>query len=435
MKTSDLPWIMLLLVVLLTGCGAGNDNEAESEEAAVNSVSANDEADAGIFLNEQLIPSPILSGESSASGTLMVFPVGTPGKTNGILNTASLNASALVDALSMGDLYPQNIPFIEGAWQQDCTQGENGESYNSRVIYQDGKVHLYAHNYSDSQCQNTLARIQMWGRYSLGQAAQLESGEQVNLLWQNIDTIKAAYYGAVVISTSNEMQLCGIDNWSHGELRDVSDCHGFDIQGMQKNIIKVTGEQLIYGDSNSRGLDDYPSQLEEDVLFYKAPTQLEGNWLQECKVVGQSGQSRYLEVVGNSILEEWTLFSDTSCDNILLSQTNAYQIELGQNQILASGENITQFYLQLFASQFTLHTNEISDYFNHTQSALDCGSMPWQVNELKDVLECLNIQRAFPASSRNIFKVTENDVTFGDENFIGVNGFSIQLEAQRFIRQ
>ena len=435
MKTSDLAWIALLLVVLLTGCGAGDDDEASPEEAGESSVSTNDETDSDIFLNDQLVPNPILPGGSSSSGTLLVFPMGTPGKTSGILNTAALNASALVEALSMGDQYPGNIPTIEGAWQQDCTQGENGASYNSRVIYQDGKVSLYAHNYSDGQCQNTLARIQMWGRYSVGQAAQLDSGESVNLLWQNIDTIKAAYYGAAVITTSNEMQLCGIDNWSNGELRDVSNCDGFDIPSMQKNIVKVIGQQLVYGDSNSRGLDGYPSQLEEDVLFYKAPTQLEGNWLQECKVVGQSGQSRYLEVVGNSVLEEWTLYSDSSCDNILLSQTNAYQVDFGQSRILASGERVTQLYRHLFASQFTLHTTEINDYFNHAQSALNCGHMPWQIDELKDVLECLNVQQAFPASSRNIFKVTENDITFGDENFMGVDGFSTQLEAQGFVRQ
>ncbi len=435
MKTTDLPWIALLLLVLLTGCGAGNDNEAESEEAAVSSVGTDEEADAGIFPNDQLVPNPILSGGGSSAGNLLVFPVGTPGKTNGILNTAALNASLLVEALSMGDQYPRNIPYIEGAWQQDCTQGENGESYNSRVIYQDGKVNLYAHNYSDAYCQTTLARIQMSGRYALGQAAQLDSGERVNLLWQNIDTIKAAYYGAAVISASNEMELCGIKNWSHGELQDVSECDAFDIPAMEKNIIKVIGQQLVYGDSNSRGPDGYPSQLEEDVLFYKAPTQLEGNWLQDCKVVGQSGQSRYLEVVGNLVLEQWTLFSDAGCDNILLSQTNAYQINFGQSRILASGESVTQLYQQLFSSELTLHTSEITDYFNQLPNVLECGDSQWQQDETKDVLECINIKNAFPSNSRNIFKVTENEFTFGDEHFIGTDGFSTQLEAQVFIRQ
>ncbi|MEH6347590.1 MAG: hypothetical protein V7785_21015 [Bermanella sp.] len=435
MKATDLPWIAMLLVVLLSGCGS-ND---KSEEAPEPQVTLEGEQHTTPIAGDVTV---IAAGQDTGAANTPTEPTVVPEPLPIIVSSslqanskvASLEGASLVDILSR-NTFGSSIPSIEGAWQQDCSQGENGESYNSRVIYQDGKVNLYAHNYSDAYCQTTLARIQMSGRYSLGQAAQLESGEQVNLLWQNISTIKAAYYGAVVISASNEMELCGIKNWSHGELQDVSDCDAFDVPAMEKNIIKVIGQQLVYGDSNSRGPDGYPSQLEEDVLFYKAPTQLEGNWLQECKVVGQSGQSRYLEVVGNSVLEQWTLFSDAGCDNILLSQTNAYQIDFGQSRILASGESVTQLYQQLFSSELTLHTSEITDYFNQLPNVLECGDSQWQQDETRDVLECINIQNAFPSHNRNIFKVTENEFTFGDENFIGTDGFSTQLEAQVFIRQ
>ena len=409
MKTTDLPWIAVLLLVLLSGCGSKDEQDETS--------------DSGVTLED----------DEAVVQTTRPFEISPSIEIRS--RVASLEGSLLVDLLSRNSLASFTIPVIDGAWQQDCTQGENGASYNSRVIYQDGKVSLYAHNYSDSQCQHTLARIQMSGRYSIGQAAQLRSGEQVNLLSQTIHTIKAAYYGADVIQTSNEMALCGMSDWSHGELQDVSACDVFDIHAMEKNIVKVIDQQLVYGDSNSRGLDGYPTQLESDILFYKAPTELEGNWLQECKVVGQSGQSRYLEVVGNSMLEQWTLFSDASCDNKLLSQTNAYQIDFGQTRILASGESVTDLYQQLFSSELTLHTNEISEYFNHSQSALGCGSLQWQVNEVKDVLECHNIQYAFPTISRNTFKASENELTFGDQNFIDEGGLSTQLEAQSFIRQ
>ena len=409
MKTNDLPWIAVLLLVLLSGCGS-KDEHSEAPE-----------------------PEVTLEDGDAVEATTRPFDVSPSIEVRS--RVASVEGSLLVDMLSRNSLARFAIPVIDGAWQQDCTQVESGGSYNSRVIYQDGKVSLYAHNYSDSQCKNTLARIQMSGRYSLGQAMQLDSGEPVNFLSQNINSIKAAYYGEEVIATSNEMALCNITDWSHGELQDVSVCDAFDLEAMEKNIVKVIDQQLVYGDSNSRGLDGYPSQLEDDVLFYKAPTSLEGNWLQECKVVGQSGQSRYLEVVGNSVLEQWTLFSDTSCDNLLLSQTNAYQVDFGQARILSSGESVTQMYHQLFASEFALHTTEITNYFNDQVSALECGALSWEKDKLKDVLECLNIQNIFPASSHRVLKISDNELTFGDQKYIGEDGFSTQLEGQGFIRQ
>jgi len=435
MKLADLPWIALLLAVLLTGCGSDNDS-AEDPEPEVNfenkPFQAEDMGDAMVRANGQRVAhKPVFA----TAGVMPSLSQDTSSSSPVSSRVTSLEGSLLVDLLSAKTLPLKLPPVIEGAWQQDCTQGKNGESYNSRVIYQDGKVSLYAHNYSDADCQDTLARIQMSGRFTLGQATQLESGEQVNFLSQKIDTIKAAYYGESVIEASNDLGLCGIEEWSHGELQNVTDCDAFDINAMEKNIVKIIDQQLVYGDSQSRELNGYPDRLETDISFYKAPTQLEGSWLQECKVVGQSGQSRYLEVVGNSVQEHWTLFSDTSCDNKILSQVNAYQMVLGNARILTSGESVTEMHSVLFSSEMALHSLEITDYFNHPQSILNCGSQPWQQDTFKDVLECLDIQTAFPLSTQKIVSVAESEITFGDDNFKGVDGFSSQLEGQGFIRQ
>ena len=394
MKITDLPWIAVLLAVLLTGCGLGDDNnEASAPQATAEAEQPDSSAEAVTAAQDSGATSKPFDTNVEAEPPLprIISPSRAPSAVDNS-RVASLEGSILVDLLLAKTLPIQLTPGIEGAWQQDCSLGENGASYNSRVIYQDGKMTLYAHNYSDSQCQNTLARIQMSGRYSVGQTTQLDSGELVNFLTQNINSIKAAYYGKAVIQASNDLELCGISNWSEGELQSVSDCDAFDIRAMEKNIIKVVGQQLVYGESSSRDATGYPSQLEEDILFFKAPTPLEGNWFQECKVVGQSGQSRFLEIVGNSVLEQWTLFSDTGCDNILFSQINAYQVDFGKTRILASGESVIEMTNTIFSGDMALHSLEVSDYFNHPQSALNCGATPWQQDELKDVLECLNIQ-------------------------------------------
>ncbi len=328
------------------------------------------------------------------------------------------------------------ISSLKGSWQHECTEDDDGSSQNGNVIYNEDSLHFFANYYSDNDCQNLSIRIEMSGLYALGDATILDSGAVVTYLSQDITSFQVAYYDSSAISVLNDSNVCDISTWVMGELQEIRNCSEFylDFDDFEKDIVSIENNQMVSGDFDFIGENGYPTQLETEGFTLQETTALEGEWLQGCRVEGQSGYRRKLEFIGNSISLELDGYTDTSCENIVYSQQVTYLFELGNDQILASGESVTEMVNSMFSAHMAFYGEDIISEVN-SNSLLACGLTSWKDAVYKDVFECDWVLKPVSNEFKEIVKINDNELTFGDDEYIGEDGFATQLQAESYIRQ
>ena len=328
------------------------------------------------------------------------------------------------------------ISSLKGSWQHECTEDDDDSSQDGNVIYNEDSLKLFSNYYSDSACQNLSIRIEMSGLYALGDATILDSGAVVTYLSQDIDSFQVAYYDSSAISVLNDSNVCGISTWAMGELQEIRNCSEFylDFEDFKKDIVSIENNQMVSGNFDFIGEDGYPTQLESEAFTLQETTALEGEWLQDCRVEGQSGYRRKLEFIGNSISLELGGYTDSSCENIVYSQQVTYLFELGDDQILASGESVTEMVNGMFSAHMAFYGDDIISEVN-SNSLLACGVTSWKEAVYKDVFECDWTLKADSNEFKEIVKIDDNELTFGDDEYIGGDGFATQLQAESYTRQ
>ena len=381
MKITELSLLGLFMVSLLTGCGSDSDSDKDPVVVPADVPEGSSPGGAGT--------------SSGASPAAPVTPVPSPGPI-----APEPPALPLFEPLSS----------LKGSWQHECTEDDDGNSQNGNVIYNEDSLHFFANYYSDNNCQNLSIRIEMSGLYALGGATILDSGAVVTYLSQDITSFQVAYYDSSAISVLNDSNVCGISTWVMGELQEIRNCSEFylDFDDFEKDIVSIENNQMVSGDFDFIGENGYPTQLETEGFTLQETTALEGEWLQGCRVEGQSGYRRKLEFIGNSISLELDGYTDTSCENIVYSQQVTYLFELGNDQILASGESVTEMVNSMFSAHMAFYGDDIISEVN-SNSLLACGVTSWKDAVYKDVFECDWTLKADSNEFKEIVKIADND--------------------------
>jgi hypothetical protein len=330
----------------------------------------------------------------------------------------------------------ESIQTLKGAWQINCTADEGGESFDANIIYQEESFVYSFSQYSGGDCQNNKYRVQIEGNYELGDELELNSGNIALKLSQDVASYQIAYYGTSAISQLNNDQQCDHSNWSSGELQEISDCEYFeiDLESFKKDIVKIENSQLIFGDFDFIGENGYPTQFEEEVFTFQSATALEGKWLQRCWAEDQTGYRRSLEFIGNTAFIERSSYSDTSCEVKVVTRKSTYLFTFGANRILASGETVSELNLKLFSDNLAFYGVSIIDEVNLNEDLI-CGMTSWKNAVYKDVFNCDWTLSAAAGELKNIAKLDGAELTFGDNEFVGEDGFATQLQAESYIRQ
>ncbi len=328
------------------------------------------------------------------------------------------------------------ISSLKGSWQYNCSVDEDGGSQQGNIIYSHDSLQFFASYYSDNDCQNLNIRIEMSGLYILGDVTALGSGAIATYLSQDITSFQVAYYDSIAVSVLNDSNVCNRSTWAMGELQEIRNCSefDFDFEAFKKDIVMVNNNQIVSGDFDFIGEDGYPTQLESEVLLKKSSTELEGGWLQSCRVEDQVGHSRQLDIIGDTVSFTWTSYTDSSCDNVAFKHKRLYFLSLGRERVLASGETVNEIKLSIFSSLFSFYGEELVETINDIE-IFDCGLSNWLDSGYKDVFECEWILEVLTSDSKNIVKIEGDELIFGDDNFTEEDGFSTQLQAEPYTRQ
>ncbi|MEH6347588.1 MAG: hypothetical protein V7785_21005 [Bermanella sp.] len=408
MKITELSLLGLFMISLLTGCGSESDSD-----------------------NDPVVI-PVDVPEDSSSGGAVVSATGdTP-------TSANPDEDLVIPDIDPGSILPgpEPLSILKGSWQLACTEDEDGSSQNGNIVYSQDSLHFFASYYSDSTCQNLKFRIEMSGQYALGDTTVLDSGAVVTYLSQDITSFQVAYYDSDVIFSLNREAICDSSTWSAGELKEIRGCSNFDLdyESFKKDIVSVENNRMVSGDFDFIGEDGYPTQLDDEILIKQSSTELEGEWLQDCRIEDQSSYRRKLEFIGNSISLELGGYNDSSCENVIYNQRATYSFILGDDQILASGESVTEMVNSMFSAHMAFYGEDIISEVN-SNSLLACGVTSWKDAVYKDVFECDWTLKPASNDFKEVVRITDNELTFGDDEYIGGDGFATQLQAESYIRQ
>ena len=340
---------------------------------------------------------------------------------------------------SSREITPENLPIIEGVWQQTCTQDtEQGYYYDGLAIYGDDRVSIFGTYYTDSQCQNTLSRIKLEGSYGIGESFVLSSGVRVNTLSQNMDSAQVAFYEHEHITQLNQNSVCDTSTWSRGLLQEALNCEALDlnIASMNEDIVQIAGKQMRSGDFSTLNSAGYPATLDAAIWHYQAPTRLEGEWQQPCTAKpSRFPSTETLIITGQTIVRSTKLFSDSSCEHMLLDSSSTWLIELGDTVILVSGETVNTADMKPLGHEVALHDASLVSMFNDYPST-DCGGSTWQEGVYKDALNCGPLGNIANNIHKEIIKIDDAEITWGDiDTGRGIDGYPTQLQPVSHLRQ
>lgn len=156
--------------------------------------------------------------------------------------------------------------FMEGQWEKGCITDDDGGSAMGLYEFRGNKIFLDAYYYSDTSCEFQTAGAKLAASFSIGEQVTLNSGISVFKFNSTPNSVQVAYIESSTISSLNTQGVCGYSNWSSGSYKEVINCQNFLelADGLEKDIVKVDGGSLFFGDSDYLDTDGYPTRLESD---------------------------------------------------------------------------------------------------------------------------------------------------------------------------
>lgn len=153
--------------------------------------------------------------------------------------------------------------MLEGVWELGCNVYEDNEAGKAKIQYTGNNVKANLNYYSDTSCSVSKATVVLEGTFSLGDEVILNSGESAYKITRNLTSAKVSYDADEYIAPLNTNKICGYANWKKGVLKDVSNCSTFKfVSEFEKDLVKVDGNNIFYGDTDYLGSDGYPTRLE-----------------------------------------------------------------------------------------------------------------------------------------------------------------------------
>ena len=158
-----------------------------------------------------------------------------------------------------------NTTFLEGTWADDCTDyNEEGTVYGYPVYeFKGNELAVVSNTYSDSACEIIRYSAVLKGSFTLGEETILpESGLTATQLLVTISEYTATPYSDDSATSQNESVHCGFSDWAANQSKDLLDCFLSNNDGNPiKDIVRVDGNMLQFGDFDFIGEDGFPTRL------------------------------------------------------------------------------------------------------------------------------------------------------------------------------
>lgn len=182
----------------------------------------------------------------------------------GDLSNIGLNSFPL--ELAASEYVFREPEVIEGDWMQECNTEIGNNSMAESIVFSGTLYTRQSDIYWTSSCDEAVYAIRESGSIVVGNEQILNSGITATEIDFSINSIKLAFYSVEFSELYSREELCGINDWSVGEYREVSGCQFFPIEEPIKNIYYIEEEKLFFGLGASPRESSYPTELSES--FY-----------------------------------------------------------------------------------------------------------------------------------------------------------------------
>lgn len=155
---------------------------------------------------------------------------------------------------------------------------------------------------------------------------------------------------------------------------------------------------------------------------------LEGVWEIDCMINedGDSSSSGRYEFRGNRIYLDARYFSDTSCSYQQIGLDIEATFSLGREVILNSGEAAIRLVSQPISAQLAYIESSHISALNERNI---CGYSNWSSGNYKEIINCEYFSELVDGFEKDIIKVDEDSLYFGDSDFLDSSGYPTRLES------
>lgn len=153
---------------------------------------------------------------------------------------------------------------------------------------------------------------------------------------------------------------------------------------------------------------------------------IEGTWQPKefCERDGNESSTTSLILSSGKVTVLATEYTDSSCkDKLLLARTSGNYF-LQQEVTLADGEKAQRFMIKVNKLEIAAPSETYASNANNRNL---CGHNDWKQNQYKDVTDCEALDFE-PIDDRDIFRVENNTLKFGDDDSPKSDGYPTKLE-------
>ena len=177
----------------------------------------------------------------------------------------------LLNCSNLKHLVKKTTTFLEGSWRSEqtgCVDYDDDFTVFGYAVFSfnGNAVHITGYTFADEDCTQARSKTVSKGTLVVLNDVILASGETVTQIKTTLTSSQEILYLASAVETYNTDEECGFTNWEINVSKDTLACVSTELF---KDIAKIEGNQLIFGDEDYLGEDGYPTQLYSDSPWYK----------------------------------------------------------------------------------------------------------------------------------------------------------------------